>query len=107
MIESIEFSMQGPLVVLDKERWPARGDLAHIRLAGICFVTHYAEPLKNLVKSPGSSLHALPSREAPARSALLGDTEFNVLDVEGEWAWGQVDDDGLVGFVLLSDLVLP
>ena len=31
-------------------------------------------------------------------------TIFNVLDIAGAWAWGQVGEDGLVGYVALDQL---
>jgi hypothetical protein len=34
-------------------------------------------------------------------------TVFNVLDMAGNWAWGQVGVDGLVGYVPLAALAEP
>ena len=35
---------------------------------------------------------------------LPAGTLFNVLDLAGQWAWGQVGDDGLVGYVPIAAL---
>jgi hypothetical protein len=29
---------------------------------------------------------------------------FEVLDIAGPWTWGQLENDGLVGYVALADL---
>jgi hypothetical protein len=29
---------------------------------------------------------------------------FNVLDISGQWAWGQLGEDGPVGYVALGQL---
>jgi hypothetical protein len=31
-------------------------------------------------------------------------TTFNVLDIAGNWAWGQVGEDGVVGYVAADAL---
>jgi len=38
-------AMTGPSVTADPGCLPVRGDLAHIKLAGLCFVPHYAVPM--------------------------------------------------------------
>jgi hypothetical protein len=32
---------------------------------------------------------------------------FNVLDIAGNWAWGQVGEEGLVGYVATDALARP
>ena len=42
--------------------------------------------------------------DAEVRQMLGGGTEFNVLDITGDWAWGQVGEDGFVGYLPMSML---
>ncbi len=99
-----QLSLSGPAEKLDAAHWPVRGDLAHIRLAGRCFVPHYAVPMEHTVVAEGANLLALNDAAADVREALAGGTVFNVLDMSGGWAWGQVGDDGFVGYLPLTAL---
>ena len=101
-----QLSLSGPAEMLDAAHWPVRGDLAHIRLAGRCFVPHYAVPMEHLVVKAGANLLALNDAAAEVRAALAGGTVFNVLDMTGGWAWGQVGEDGFVGYLPLAALEL-
>ena len=99
-----QLSLSGPAEKLDAAHWPVRGDLAHIRLAGRCFVPHYAVPMEHLVVEAGANLLALNDAAAEVREVLAGGTVFNVLDMTGGWAWGQVGDNGFVGYLPLDAL---
>ncbi len=99
-----QFSLSGPSVTLDAPHWPVRGDLAHVRLAGKVFVPHYAEPMAMKVAPCGARLLAEPKNEAEVRAELGGNSEFNVLDITGGWAWGQIGEDGFVGYVPMAAL---
>ena len=99
-----EFSLSGPSVKLDAPHWPVRGDLAHVRLAGQVFVPHYAAPMERSVAAAGADLRVMGNAEAELRQALPGGTLFNVLDISGGWAWGQVGVDGFVGYLPLEAL---
>lgn len=99
-----ELSLSGPSAPLDAAHWPVRGDLAHIKLAGRVFVPHYAVPMPRLIVAGGAALHTAAAATADVREALPGGTCFNVLDLAGGWAWGQVGDDGCVGYVPLTAL---
>ena len=81
-----------------------RGDLAHIRLAGRVFVPHYAVPMPHRVNDGGATLRNAGRAAGDAMAELAAGTEFNVLDIAGGWAWGQVGDDGLVGYLPLDVL---
>ncbi|MBP6364414.1 MAG: hypothetical protein KA329_12950, partial [Novosphingobium sp.] len=54
-----QLSLSGPAEKLDAAHWPVRGDLAHIRLAGRCFVPHYAVPMERTIVAAGANLLAL------------------------------------------------
>jgi hypothetical protein len=99
-----QFGLNGPAEKLDDAHWPVRGDLAHIRLAERCFVPHYAVPMPRKVVAAGASLLASNKPDAEVREQLTGGTLFNLLDVTGGWAWGQVGEDGFVGYLPIEAL---
>ncbi|MEN9683694.1 MAG: hypothetical protein RLZZ427_1445 [Pseudomonadota bacterium] len=99
-----QLSLAGPSVKLDAAHWPVRGDLAHIALAGKVFVPHYAVPMPRTVAAAGCNLLAANKADAAVHQALPGGTVFNVLDVTGGWAWGQVGTDGFVGYLPVDAL---
>lgn len=101
-----QLSLSGPSRKLDAAHWPVRGDLAHIRLAGLCFVPHYAVPMPHIVTAGGAALRKAGNAGAETLADLAGGTLFNVLDMAGGWAWGQVGEDGFVGYLPL-DLLEP
>lgn len=103
-IAARQLHLAGPSVPLDAAHWPVRGDLAHINLAGKVFVPHYAVPMPHRVADAGAALLAANRADADVREHLSGGTLFNVLDMAGGWAWGQVGDDGFVGYVPLDVL---
>lgn len=96
--------LSGPAEKLDAPHWPVRGDLAHIRLAGRVFVPHYAVPMERKVIEAGAELRVAGDAAAEVREALAGGTTFNVLDISGGWAWGQVGEYGFVGYLPLGAL---
>ena len=107
IIPAGQLALSGPSKQLDAAHWPVRGDLAHIRLAGICFVPHYAVPMPLVIAGGAAVLRAASGDSAEAIASLAAGTQFNVLDLAGGWAWGQVGEDGLVGYLPLSALAQP
>ena len=95
--------LSGPSLAADPRRLPVRGDLAHIRLAGRCFVPHYAVPMPHRAKA-GAVLLAQGRNGAEVLAVLSQGTVFEVLDIAGAWAWGQVGEDGFVGYVAQAEL---
>jgi hypothetical protein len=101
------FVLTGPMRITDPLHTPVRGDLADIRLAGHYFVPHYAAPQAGQVASAGSPLLAAARPDADIIASLAGASDFAVIDITGDWAWGQAGgDDGLVGYVALAALEL-
>lgn len=96
-------AMTGPSVSADPGCLPVRGDLAHIKLAGRYFVPHYAVPIPRALKS-GAILRVFGRDDAEVIADLPAGETFNVLDIAGKWSWGQLGEDGAVGYVALSDL---
>jgi cell wall-associated NlpC family hydrolase len=75
----------------------ARPDLAALALQGRVAAGRYAEPMARQTTSPFAGVHGAPGGEL-ADQLLLGE-RFDVLSVEGGWAWGQARRDGYVGWV--------
>ncbi len=103
-----QFALVGPRVEHDHARTPVRGDLAHIRLAGRCFVPHYAVPIVYRLNGAGT-LRSSPKSDARPVGDVARGRLFDALDIAGDWAWGQVaqeGDDGLVGYLPLNVMVL-
>lgn len=103
------YALSGPGVTAEAGHLPVRGDLAHIKLAGRYFVPHYAVPLPHSIAVGGAILRKTESGESDALCDLAAGTNFDVLDIAGDWAWGQVTggsfgEDGPVGYVALAQL---
>lgn len=97
-------ALTGPGVKAEAGHLPVRGDLAHIRLAGLYFVPHYAVPMPHAVKAGGATLRKAGKADAEAVESMAAGTLFDVLDMSGGWAWGQYGEDGPVGYVTLAEL---
>ena len=98
------FALTGPGATAEAGHLPVRGDLAHINLAGRYFVPHYAVPMPHAVIAAGAVLRKTGREDGEALEELARGTLFNVLDISGGWAWGQVGDDGFVGYLPLGAL---
>lgn len=96
-------SLSGPSPCVERDRLPVRGDLAHIRLAGQCFVPHYAVPMPHRARA-GAVLLREAQDDAEVLATLTEGALFEVLDISGAWAWGQLGEDGPVGYVALAML---
>ena len=99
-----ELSLAGPSPRADGVTLPVRGDLAHISLAGIHFVPHYAVPMPHRVRPGGAQLRKAGSVEAEVVASLKPGAQFDVLDMAGDWAWGETGEGGPVGYVALDQL---
>jgi len=95
----VSFALSGPSLRADSEHLPVRGDLAHIRLAGKVFVPHYVVPMPFVVNGSGADLRTAGKADAELMETLPTGALFYLLDTSGGWAWGQVGEDGLVGYV--------
>ena len=88
----------------DSGRLPLRGDLAHIGLAGLFFVPHYAVPQPRSVMPGGATLLSAPGEGGTEVCTLMEGDSFEVLDVTGGWAWGCLSLEGPVGYVRIDRL---
>lgn len=94
-----QLALRGPCPVGTIASLPIRGDLAHIRLAGICFVPHYAAPMPHRAGSAGAVLRSAPQADGEALCVLQPGERFDVLDIAGGWCWGEAGVGGAVGYV--------
>lgn len=97
------FALSGRSESAERGHLPVRGDLAHIRLAGRYFVPHYAVPMPHAV-TMAKPLRSAPGEEHEAICEVRAGETFNVLDIAGSWAWGQLGEDGFVGYLPLDAL---
>ena len=102
---TLKYAVSRPAEPVDPLHRPVRGDLAHIRCAGHVFVPHYAVPMPHVVLAGGAALRKAGRLDAEVLTELAEGAVFNVLDMAGEWAWGQQGEVGFVGYVPLSALV--
>ena len=101
-----ELAMTGPSPHADGVQLPVRGDLAHIRLAGVHFVPHYAVPLTHRAGPLGATIRNAANEDADVLATLKPGSLFDVLEVAGNWAWGEVQGGhDAVGYVEMSQLV--
>jgi hypothetical protein len=113
--ESIEVEsvLRGPFVLSgrvekpDPSTTPIRGDLAHIALAGQYFVPHYVVPLQRMICDTGAILHSGANATSDPIDQLAPGVRFDLLDIEGDWAWGCVPQNGTVGYVRADELLDP
>lgn len=104
-LDGKSFAMRGPMRIVDPRHTPVRGDLADIRLAGSFFVPHYAVPQVRLIGAEGAALMAAAKPDADVIEVLSSGATFGVLDIAGDWAWGQAGgESGPVGYVALNQL---
>lgn len=104
-----ELALTGPSMEAAGANVPIRGDLAHIRLAGHFFVPHYAVPMPHCATRPDVSLKSKGSADGEVIGRLAEGDRFDVLEIAGGYAWGQIagdppHDNGLVGYVDMADL---
>ncbi len=85
----------------------ARPDLAAAGLEGVVEAARYALPRPMLVCVAAAPLTAEPDGLAPMTSQLLFGETFEMLDGDGQWAWGRSALDGYVGYLPRSTLDTP
>lgn len=82
----------------------ARADLASAELEGAVRAARFAEPTRMRLTAPSTPLRAGPDARAEQVDQVLFGEPFDVLDVDGDFAWGQAVRDGYVGWVDASSL---
>jgi cell wall-associated NlpC family hydrolase len=89
---------------LDPREHPFREDLAASYLQGMVAAGRYADGDACKVSAGVLAMHGAPDAAAGRVSELLFGEIFTVYDHAGEWAWGQCQTDGYVGYVRAAGL---
>jgi hypothetical protein len=100
------FRLEGPSQRPDPRTHAYRPDIADITLAGVLFAPHYARAENCRCVAEAATIHARPSKEAPAISQLVHGEGFALIDSAGGWAWGRCLHDDYVGY-LRADALGP
>ena len=91
----------------DPRLTPARLDLAASHLRGQVEATRFVEGEENEVLDALAPVRCEPSHNATQLTQALKGERVTIYDRDGEgWAWGQLNDDGYVGWLPESALVL-
>lgn len=91
----------------DQRLTPARPDLAAKYLEGRVKADRYVEGQDHVVADGISPLRAAPSSDAAQETQALKGERFVLYDRRERWAWGQLADDGYVGWIAEAALVKP
>ena len=91
-------------MTLDLRRTPARPDLAAAHLEGEVEAERFVEPTRLVVTLPVAPMTHRPDGEAPMQNQLLYGETFAAYEHDGEWAWGQAEGDGYVGYLPRASL---
>lgn len=93
---------------LDPRLTPARRDLAARHLQGEIEATRFADGAVWEVIDPSAPLRRRPSPDAPLDTEALCGERVTVYETTGEgWCWGQLRDDGYVGYLPDNALAEP
>jgi len=93
---------------LDPRLHPYRPDLAAAHLRGRVEAKRFVEGMPFEVIEPVADLRRAPSHEAALETqALMGERVTVYETTEEGWAWGQLDNDGYVGWLSDNALSAP
>lgn len=82
----------------------ARPDLAELALEGVLQAERYRPVRPMQCASPSAAVRIAPEDMSVSVDHLCLGEVFDVLDVDGTWAWGRARRDGVVGYVSLPAL---
>jgi hypothetical protein len=95
-------------VNFDPRTTPARPDLAAKHLEGKVTAARFVEGEEREVIDAQVPVRAEPAPDAPLMTEALMGERVTVYDVNDEgWAWGQLADDGYVGWLPANALLAP
>ena len=87
---------------------PARPDLAARHLTGKVTAARFVDGEEREVIDAQAPVRERPSPDAPLMTEALMGERVTVYEFDDEgWAWGQLADDGYVGFLPASALMAP
>jgi len=94
--------------MLDPRTTPARPDLAAKHLAGVVEAQRFVEGKPYEIDAAQAPVRDAPAHDAELLTEALKGERLTVYDVNADgWAWGQLADDGYVGFVPADALRAP
>lgn len=100
--------MADPKPTFDPRLTPARPDIAAKHLDGKVQAERFVEGVAYEVYDPIAPVRRAPSHDAPLETEALKGERVTIYDRDAEgWAWGQLDDDGYVGWLPDAALVTP
>ncbi len=84
----------------DPRLTPARPDLAARHLEGVVSAARYVSGTDYFVADGVAPLHREPSAASPLDTQALKGERITIYEINDEgWAWGQLADDGYVGWI--------
>jgi hypothetical protein len=88
------------MTAFDPRLTPARPDLAAAHLRGLVEAARFVEGLALRIFHASAPLRRAPSSHAPLDTEALCGERVTIYDNNGEgWCWGQLADDGYVGWL--------
>ncbi len=97
--------LKGPMKRPAPGTVPLRGDLAHIALAQKYLVPHYVVPQIHKIGPQGAELKFAEDANSDTLASLNSGSNFEVLDLAGDWYWGCIGPEGPSGYVPKNALV--
>jgi len=95
-------------VSFDARITPARGDLAAKHLEGTVPAARFVEGEEREVIDAQAPVRAEPAPDAPLVTEALMGERVTIYEYNDEgWAWGQLADDGYVGWLPANALLAP
>lgn len=96
------------MMLHDPRLTPARADLAAAHLRGVVSAARFADGERRVVGDASAPLRRAPSPDAPLDTEALAGEAVTVYETTAEgWSWGQLDDDGYVGWLPAGALAAP
>ena len=87
---------------------PARPDLAASHLRGLVEAAHFVDGTAREVRDDSAPVRREPAPDAPLETEALKGERVTVYETNDEgWCWGQLDQDGYVGWLPANALTAP
>lgn len=89
---------------LDPRLTPARGDIAAEHLKGKVEADRFVRGVKHRIAVASTPLKREPRPDSPYDTEALAGEIVTIYDEEEGWAWGQLEQDGYVGWLSANAL---
>lgn len=90
----------------DPRLTPARHDIAARHLQGKVKARRFADGVTHEVVAAVAPVRQAPSPDATQLTQVLRGERVTIYDIAEDWGWGQLKDDGYVGYLPLSALAM-